>query len=70
MPAWSVEAIAVLSEWPRVFSIGSKSETVLPRSMLPAAWIAPPACSRASNNVVLPPPECPASATLRICAVL
>jgi hypothetical protein len=70
MPAWSVDAMAVLSECPRVFSIGSWSETVVPRSTLPADWIAPPACNKASNNVVLPLPECPAIATLRICAVL
>jgi hypothetical protein len=51
-------------------SIGSKSDTVVPRSTLPAVWIAPPACSRASNKVVLPAEEWPARATLRICSVL
>src|SRR5690606_20108881 len=56
-------------ECPRSFSIGSWSEMVLPRSMLPADWRAPPACSRASNRVVLPAPGWPARATLRICCV-
>src|SRR5690606_20546134 len=61
--------MAASMEWPRCFSIGSKSDTVLPRSMLPAVWSAPPACSRASNRVVLPAPGWPARATLRICCV-
>src|SRR5688572_17361263 len=68
-PAWSVLAIAVLSECTRDFSIGSKSDTVVPRSTLPAVWIAPPACSRASNKVVLPAEEWPARATFLICSV-
>src|SRR3970040_600761 len=68
--ARSMLAIAASSEWPRLFSIGSKYGTVLRRSILPAVWIAPPACSRASNNVVLPAAGWPASATLRMSSVL
>src|SRR3546814_903351 len=70
MPPWSTLAIAASIEWPRSLSIGSKSEAVLPRSMLPAAWRVPPACSRASNRMVLPAPGWPARATLRICWVV
>ena len=62
-------AIAASIECPRSFSIGSKSDTVVPRSMVPAVWIAPPACSRASKSIVLPAPGWPARATLRICSV-
>ncbi len=35
-----------------------------------AAWIVPPACSRASNSVVLPAPAWPARAMLRMSGVL
>ena len=66
---WSIEAMAVSMEWPRCFSIGSKSDTVLPRSIVPAVWSAPPACSRASKSVVLPAAGWPARATLRMALV-
>ena len=67
---WSMLAMPTSSEWPRCLSIGSKSETVLPRSTVPAVWIAPPACSRASKSVVLPAAGWPAKATLRMFSVL
>ena len=66
----SMLAIAASTECPRSFSIGSKSETVVPRSMVPAVWIAPPACSRASKSMVLPAPGWPAKATLRMFSVV
>ena len=42
----TASASAASIEWPRSRSIGSWSDTVFPRSMVPAVAIAPPACSR------------------------
>src|SRR5262252_752499 len=50
-------------------SSGSESQTVLPRSTLPAAGIAPAFASSASASVVLPAPVWPTSATVRIASV-
>src|SRR5262252_563236 len=58
-----------LSECRYSRSSGSKSHTVLPRSTLPAAEIAPALASRASASVVLPAPVWPTSATVRMDSV-
>jgi len=47
-------------------STGSWSLTVLPSATVPARTIVPVTASKASTSVVLPAPECPTSATLRI----
>ncbi len=47
-------------------SSGSKSDTVVPSSILPCRGIAPDCVKRASARVVLPAPLCPTRATLRI----
>ena len=47
-------------------STGSWSLTVVPSTIVPARLSSPVASSSASANVVLPAPECPTSATLRI----
>src|SRR6201991_1102009 len=49
--------------------MGSVSETVLPRSIVPGLVSAPPAWSMASNRVVLPAPAWPARARLRMRSV-
>ena len=54
------------SECCQVFSSGSKSLTVVPRSTLPADWIAPALSSSASASVVLPDAPCPTSASVRM----
>jgi hypothetical protein len=51
-------------------SSGSKSETVVPRSRLPAAPIAPAFTSSASVRLVLPEALWPTNATVRIDSVL
>src|SRR5207249_9445413 len=51
------------------FSSGSKSQTVLPFSTLPAEAIAPALASSASASVVLPAPVWPTSATVRMDSV-
>ena len=53
------------SECFQVFSSGSKSETVVPRSTLPAALTMPARASSASASVVLPDAPWPTSATVR-----
>ena len=50
---WTTDA---RSECCQVFSSGSKSLTVVPRSTVPASLIAPDASSSASASVVLPDP--------------
>ena len=60
---------AELSECLYSFSSGSKSQTVLPFSTLPAEAIAPALTSRASASVVLPAPVWPTSATVRMDSV-
>src|SRR2546430_1652470 len=60
---------AELSECLYSFSSGSKSQTVLPFSTLPAEAIAPALASRASASVVLPAPVWPTSATVRMDSV-
>ena len=52
-----------------VFSIGSKSLTVVPRSTVPASLMAPAFSRRASASVVLPEAPWPTSATVRILLV-
>ena len=49
-----------------VFSSGSKSLTVVPRSTVPASLMAPAFSSRASASVVLPEAPWPTSATVRM----
>src|SRR6266436_368407 len=61
--------MAELSECRYSFSSGSKSQTVLPRSTLPAEGIAPALASSASASVVLPAPVWPTSATVRMASV-
>src|SRR5437773_2614428 len=60
---------AELSECLYSFSSGSKSQTVLPFSTLPAVAIAPALASKASASVVLPAPVWPTSATVRMDSV-
>ena len=52
-----------------VFSSGSKSLTVVPRSTLPGAGIIPALCSSTSASVVFPDAPCPTSATVRMFSV-
>ena len=52
--AWSRWTIAERRLCRYCFSIGSKSQTVEPRSTVPAAWIMPAVFSSASVSVVLP----------------
>src|SRR6266545_1741910 len=60
---------AELSECLYSFSSGSKSQTVLPFSTLPAEAIAPALASSASASVVLPAPVWPTSAMVRMASV-
>src|SRR5258708_16606480 len=60
---------AELSECLYSFSSGSKSQTVLPFSTLPAEAIAPAPARSASASVVLPAPVWPTSATVRMDSV-
>src|SRR6267142_1118817 len=61
--------MAELSECLYSFSSGSKSQTVLPFSTLPAAGMAPALARSASARVVLPAPVWPTSATVRMDSV-
>ena len=51
----------------RRFSTSSKSQTVLPFSMLPGRLMAPVAASTASTSIVFPAPPGPTRTTLRTC---
>ena len=65
-PFHSKGASARESDISRACSSGSKSVTVVPSSTDPRRWIVPARKRSASASVVLPAPECPTSATLRI----
>ncbi len=54
------------SECLNSFASGSKSQPVVPLSMLPGVAMAPDLCSNASASVVLPAAPCPTRAIERI----
>ena len=68
--AWSRCSSDALSECCMRRSSGSKSLTVVPRSRLPGAPIAPARCSRLSARLVLPAAAGPTRARVRMAAVL
>ena len=63
---WTSGATARAIDRPWARSPGSKSDTVVPSSTVPARLTAPERSSNVSSNVVLPPELGPTSTTLRI----
>src|SRR5581483_11560986 len=66
MPACCSGAMARVTDRCWRTAAGSWSHTVVPSATVPARLITPLAASNASTNVVLPAPDGPISATLRI----